>query len=445
VSRIKATAAAIFSKLRRDSRGAVSPIFALLLIPLIGVLGFATETGSWYYTQRSMQNAADTAALAAATNGCTAVGCGYVQEAAAAAKQYGFTSAVNNTTVATTYPVTCPSGANTCYKVDITRTLPIYMTKIVGFTGSGALGTGRGQIIRASSVASARMTGGTYCITTLGSGSGGPPNDGIEFKGTPNLDLSGCDIASNSGASCNGNGIGTNVHAYVRTAGKSNKQCGTEVSGSPPSDIYAGLASKIVQPPGCNGAPPATATDIPAQTWSTSQSKCGSIRLTGNVTVDHDITLTISKGGLNLNGKTLSTTGAGHLTIIFTGDYNATTSHIFSGSGTLDFQAPTTGDWAGVAVYQDPSMTQGTFDISNAGSQPTYNITGLLYMPKGAIDIRGAINKHSGGDACIASVAKSLAINGTGSILSKPVSQCMQAGLTLQGTGGQAIRAALVQ
>jgi hypothetical protein len=414
---------------------------ALMIVPIIGVLGMAGETAGWYFTQRSMQNAADTAALAAATNACTTGTCGatYDKEARAAALKYGFQDGVGNATVAPTYPVTCPDGTVTCYKVTITKTLPIYMVRVVGFNGSGALGGGRGQLIQTVAVARPRVSGGSYCITTLGTGA----NDGIVFKGANSLNLDGCDIASKTDASCNGQSIGSAVvHAYVQNAiHPATKQCGTEIPGSPPSDIYAGLATNI--PSVACSSPPGTPTNVPAQNWSSPMSYCGSIKLTGNVTVSSDITLTISKGGLDLNGKTLSTTGAGHLTIIFTG--NANTSHIFSGSGTLDFQAPTSGLWKGIAVYQDPNMTLGTFDIANAGNTPTYNVTGLLYMPKGAIDIRGAINKHSGGDACIAIVAKSLQVNGTGSILSNPVSQCAQAGLGLQGSGGSGVRQALVQ
>src|SRR2546421_13103453 len=55
----------------RDRRGNISAMVALLIVPLVGVMGIATETGSWLLTQRSMQNAADSAVLAAGQNGNT--------------------------------------------------------------------------------------------------------------------------------------------------------------------------------------------------------------------------------------------------------------------------------------------------------------------------------------------------------------------------------------
>jgi Flp pilus assembly protein TadG len=48
-----------------DRRGSVVPILALLSIPVIAALGLAAEAGGWFVIDRAMQNAADSAALAA--------------------------------------------------------------------------------------------------------------------------------------------------------------------------------------------------------------------------------------------------------------------------------------------------------------------------------------------------------------------------------------------
>jgi uncharacterized membrane protein len=56
-------------RLRRDERGAVSVIMGVLMIPLVGFLALGFEVSNWYMITRGMQNAADAAALAAATNG----------------------------------------------------------------------------------------------------------------------------------------------------------------------------------------------------------------------------------------------------------------------------------------------------------------------------------------------------------------------------------------
>jgi Flp pilus assembly protein TadG len=50
--------------------GAISPMMLALLLPLLGLLGLATEASDWFLTQSRMQGAADAAVLAAALNGC---------------------------------------------------------------------------------------------------------------------------------------------------------------------------------------------------------------------------------------------------------------------------------------------------------------------------------------------------------------------------------------
>ena len=76
----------------RDRRGNISTLVALLIVPLVGVMGIATETGNWFLMQRSMQNAADSAVLAAATNATgtqPVANQTYVQEGRAVATKFG--------------------------------------------------------------------------------------------------------------------------------------------------------------------------------------------------------------------------------------------------------------------------------------------------------------------------------------------------------------------
>jgi Flp pilus assembly protein TadG len=52
-----------------ERSGVVAVIVALAMPVLVGAMGLAAETSYWYVHQRGMQNAADAAAIAAATNG----------------------------------------------------------------------------------------------------------------------------------------------------------------------------------------------------------------------------------------------------------------------------------------------------------------------------------------------------------------------------------------
>src|SRR6266404_3422901 len=107
-------------RLRADERGAVSVMMGFLLIPLVGALGLGFEVSNWYLTARGMQNAADTAAIAAATNG----GSNYDVEAKAVAAQYGFVDGTNTIGIAVTNAAACPGGGNNCYSVTISGSLP---------------------------------------------------------------------------------------------------------------------------------------------------------------------------------------------------------------------------------------------------------------------------------------------------------------------------------
>src|SRR5260370_33640655 len=83
-------------RLRADERGAVSVIMGVLMVPLIGALAIGFEVSNWYMTTRGMQNAADAATLAAATNG----GCNYDVQANAAPWRGGVV--YGNNTITTT-------------------------------------------------------------------------------------------------------------------------------------------------------------------------------------------------------------------------------------------------------------------------------------------------------------------------------------------------------
>lgn len=429
-------------RLTASTQGNVTPIIAILLPVIVGGFAVASETSTWFLAQRSMQHAADSAALAAATNNSgpsTSPPPTYSEEAKGVASQYGYTTGTNNVSVVATYP-TCPAPwTGNCYQVTITRDIPIRLARLVGYNGDVAMGAGRAKTVISTAIARAGSKG-TYCLTTLST-----DTNALQFKGAPSLDLTGCDIASAGGASCNGTSGATVGHAYVTTAGKSNDDCGSnEIVGAAPTDIYAPLASNIVDP--CDGVARGTHHIAANTIWTTDQGKCGDVILDGDVSVNADITLTIGQGGLDIGSFTLSTTGAGHLTIIFTGTAGDGFQHNFSGTGTFDFAAPTSdaSPWAGVAIYQDPVLTTG-LDVLEVGNAPIYKVTGLLYMPKANIVIKGAIDHQTGGDNCMAIVAWTIDIRGTGGIFSAPTSECDRANLTLQGPPGSGTGPSLIQ
>jgi len=66
----------------------------------------------------------------------------------------------------------------------------------------------------------------------------------------------------------------------------------------------------------------------------------------------------------------------------------------------------------GVAIYQDPSLTSG-LDVAAAGNSPTWNISGLIYMPHASVNLKGAVDKSAHGQSCVVMIADNFTISGT--------------------------------
>jgi hypothetical protein len=403
----------------------------LLMVPLIGSMAVGFEITNWYLTKRAMQNAADAAVLAAATNG----GLNYATEAKAVTAQYGFVDGSNNVTVTASNSAACPGGGNTCYSVTITDILPLYLSQVVGFSGDATLGSASAKSLTSTAVATQAQLPVNYCLLALATS-----GTGIRTNGAPKSNMTGCDVMSDSGATCNG----SNLLATIGAAHGTNNNCGIQPYSnvSSVSDPYSGKASNIPTNP-CKPSDyswePTKKKDPPlasSNQWSSSQNLsgnvivCGDLQLTANVTINapSGAVLVIENGQLDTNGYTLSTANGSALTIVFSGDNSGSYTHAPTGGGTLDFAAPTSGPWSGVAIYQDPTITSGV-DISAAGNTPTWDITGLVYLPNADVTFSGAVNKSSYGQSCFVMVVNTILINGTASILE--TGGCDAAGLPM--------------
>jgi Flp pilus assembly protein TadG len=417
-----------------DESGAVAFIFALTATVVIAGLGLGIDVGVWHRTDRNLQNGADAAAVAAARNGTSS----YQSEAKAVAAQYGLVDGSGGVTVTALDNQTCPNGQTNCYSVTIAMSAaPQFFSQVIG--------------IPAPPMSSSAMAGGgqthSYCLLALGSSGTDPA---LTTNGAPKADLSGCSVMSNTSADCHGH----NLKADNGDAHKTDSGCGVTQNSNVAqvADPYKSLASNIPTDP-CGGLYPQEPTKKsgsplpPLNTWGSAGVTtamalpyppstanhgivCGDLQLLGDVTLttaSPGSLLVIVNGQLDTNGKTLKTVAGSALTIIFTGTAGSYT-HAPTGSGTLDFPAPTSGTWSGVAIYQDPSLTSGT-DISAAGNSPTWDITGLVYLPHASVTFSGAVNKSSNGASCFALVADNITINGTGDILAK--GGCAAAGLNL--------------
>jgi len=422
------------ARLKSDKRANVAMMFALMLPVLVGGLGMGMESAYWYVDQRSMQNASDAAALAAAGDATA----NYGGVAGAVAATYGYQNGVNGVTVAATNTAPCPGGGSTCYKVDITYKQQLYLLPVIGVSGDTTVGGQPAQTIRATATATVGTTSRQYCLLALNSV--GTP---LVANGGPQANFSGCNTMSNGSALCHGHDLqADHGDAHIIDTG-----CGViQESGVPiVPDPYSALAANI-PPDTCGGAYPQEPSsnhdpNLPASNqWTGAKNLagnvqvCGDLQLTGDVTINAPAgaVLVIENGRLDTNGHTIRTASGSALTVVFSGTNDVGYIHAPTNptgpNGTIDIQAPSSGVWSGVALYQDPNLTVGV-DISEAGNSPAWDISGLVYLPHANVTFDGIVNKSSNGASCFALVVADILINGTGSIVAH--GGCDAAGLTL--------------
>ncbi len=411
-------------------------LVALAMPVLVGSMGLAAEASYWYYHQRGMQNAVDAAAIAAATNGTAT----YAAEAQAVAAQYGFQNGSGNITVTATNPNTATGCAAKCYIVTVSDKVPLFLSQVVGYAGNG-----KGTTTLSATAVAHTGTAYPYCILAL---SGNVTTD-ILSNGGPKANLTGCNIMSDSNSTCNGHNLG----ATVGDAHGTNNGCGIIQNSNMPvvADPYKALASNIPadtcggvypQEPAKKKDPVLPAANLWSGAYTLSGNKivCGDQQLTANTTISapSNAVLVIENGQLDTNGYTLQSTAGSGLTVVFTGaPSNGTYQHYPSGGGTLDIAAPTSGTWHGMVLYQDPNLvdTSNNLDISAAGNSPTWDLTGMVYLPNSNVTFSGAVNKSSNGLSCFGLTVGDITINGTADILSN--TQCAAAGVTLPQGGSR--------
>jgi hypothetical protein len=417
---------------RGDRRGNVAILAAMAMPVIAGSLGIGAEVASWYSDKRALQNAADSAAIAAATNADAT----YANEARAVAGRYGYHNGVDGVTIAASNTAACPGGGNNCFSVTISRLRPLMLAQVVGLEGDAQVNGSPAKLISAKAVAIQANAPREYCLLALASSG---YDQGIYGDGSPTADLTGCRIMSNTASRCNGHTLNADMSdAYDVSDG-----CGKKNNSNIPkaSDPYVGLRSNIPAD-SCGGSyaqAPKKKNDPPLPSSNTLHGLdgrsfieiCGDAELNGPTFLSNSsgdgTVLIVRNGSLNLKGYTLQTMNHVSVTIIFAGN-DTSRMHAPIGNGGFDIKAPSTGPWKGVAIYQDPTMTDGV-DISEAGNTPTWKISGLVYLPHASVKFNGVVNKASYGDSCFAMVVDHILVNGTAQILAQ--GECARAGLQM--------------
>jgi Flp pilus assembly protein TadG len=361
-----------------DESGSYVVIFAVALPAIVGLSAFGTEEGLLLYNRQQMQHAADEAARSAAvaySNGVTTED-GITRQAAGVAALYGYTGDTKSkSTVTVNHPA--KSGPN----VGNPSTIEVIISRPQERIFS-VLWDPKPIPISARSVA---LPQDQACILALNP----TQNSSFSQQGSVNSHLIKCAVMVNSssrtamsiGGSASLSTSFVGVVGGISGVGNITTTDGTISGYHVVADPYADV-----------GLPPFTGCD--KRNYSTHATQtlnpgvyCGGIDLGAgaNVTLAPG-TYILDQGALSMAGSA-SLTGVG-VTLVFTSSTgsNFATANI-TGGATINLVAPTSGPTAGIAIFGDRSMPQGTQFKFTGGNQQT--IGGAVYLAKAALSWAG--------------------------------------------------------
>lgn len=385
-------------RFRDDKRGATILIFAITLPIIVGFLGLGGEVAYWYVNHRNMQTAADFGAYTAALEMQAARGEDY---AVSQGKVEAFENGADAGTDTVTVNIPPLSGAYAgldSAEVIIVRSLPRL------FSG---LFIDENMVISTRAVAK-HDPGGTACILALDEYA----KNAIDISGTADIDLTGCDVHTNSNhpqaAQVWGNaelftGCLSAMGGIQDKGGLTMTDCTSAFEGANYSpDPHADLTVPA-EAPGCpdeHAGDPIIEVDG-SETFSPGR-YCGGLQL-------HDVT-TMEPGVYILDGGDFRINAGADVygdgvTFVMTG--GGTVS--FNGSAEIDFTADMGGDYPGILIYQDRDEADASNHI-NGNSNSSF--VGVFYFPSQEVVFNG---NASTGTGCMHLIGNTIKITGTAS------------------------------
>ena len=393
---------------RKNQSGQALISTVLALTVLLGFGGLAIDMGVLRYEKRLQQTAADAAAVAGASNLTHG---GVTPGAKSASAANGFTDGVNNVIVTINNPpASGPHSGNGNYvEALVVAVQPTYFMRIFGINS---------ETITARAVAT-NVSGGANsgCLYTLG-----PPSssiEGVNINGSAILNAPTCGIVDNGNYNTKGNALIVNASTFGVSGSANISGPGGTVtctSGTSSCPTYSAPASSdplsYLTPPAVQSPSFGNVTTSGTQTLQPGTYSSITIGKNSTVTMNPGIYYVDGSGGLTFNGAG-TVTGDG-VTVYFT---NGATINATGGGNKLDIQLspPTSGPYAGVLFYQDPSDTAAP----SLGGDNNSFFKGILYFPSVQLTFFGNNVSYATGIV----VADAIALSGNPTV-------------NLQGTAG---------
>ena len=429
------------SKLWKDKRGNALVVATAFLPVLVGSAGLATDTIQWALWKRELQRAADSAAIAGvydrvSNDGQTG------QVGAAVNKDLGFNQQTGLTLLATYPKVTFPGDdANGTNQVRV----QLAVQKKLAFSGMFMTAV---PVIQATATAAAVQSSNEVCMLGLEKRA---TKAGINIAGSSGVS-SDCSLFSNSPST--NKSIDKNGNPFVG-APAMGAVGAIQKSDSWDVDAYNPYSPEIDDPfENLNPSPSdmKCAGKNQGNKWvdtalTETTDLANAVDANGNkancyssLSVGSNQTLTLPAGTYYINGGdafiqgNLSCTGC---TIVLTNSSNATDAKIGSfkvnASANINMSAPTTGKYAGIAIFQDRRAQDSASanNIINGNSSSVIN--GTIYFPSQELTYNGTGNTAA---VCTMFIAKRLVFSGNSGTTNKfkKASECSAYGLPVVTT-----------
>jgi Flp pilus assembly protein TadG len=378
--------------MRRSEAGQTIALVSFGMITFLAAAGLAVDMGYLRYEKRLMQSAADSAALAGATDEYWGSPGNAQGDAATVATQNGFTDGVNNTTVNVTFPTVNLSNASlasvpgTPVQVTISQIFPTFFIQVVGSNSS---------TVTAS--ATAMIGSSQSCMVALQVG-------GIGLVANGSINAGNCGVMDNGPLSGSGNITSPSIGVF-----------GANGSGGVSSSPIAAPMAQPAPDPLAYVTPPApgacTLDPAPTGVATLTPGTYCSITIGSGAVVTFNPGLYIISGG----ATGFQITGTGTATGTGVAFYNAAGALpiTFNGTGAISFSADPTGFGTlpgGFLFYQDPGNPTAA-DLSQGGSG-NVTLSGILYFPTADLTLTGSLGGALFPENAVV-VAQSITINGS--------------------------------
>lgn len=369
----------------KDASGGVIIYTALGMTAFLGVAALAIDVGSWFATKRSVQSAADAAALAGALEVSRSSDWATVVSKAEHDSGLNQHSTTGGASITVNNPPNSGSltADNNAVEVIVEQTAPAFLSRVLGMDS---------VVVAARSVATVHS--GENCVYVLDPSQ----NAALAVQGNTTVNLN-CGVYVNSTSSNAANQTGSSclTATSISTPGGASGSClnPTPSEGAPSLDNPFSYMS----------APAVGACDHTTLVEVTSPTTLDPGVYCGGLTIEDDVTLNpgeyvIEGQGLQIQGNS-DVTGSEVSFLIGSGvtgyDPPGPTppySVYIAGSTDVELSAPLSGDYKGMLFYQDPGANPNLDLLFRGGTD--MELEGVIYAPGHHLDWAGGSSTGDG-------------------------------------------------